>query len=104
MVWGQFNHCVGYATAQIVLIQEPFQAPYFCIERHAEHLDLAKKLDESSAVQRMAAVAKELSVVLPTSWFELAESDLEVHAIGDCVAPRRANNAFYEGRRLALKL
>ncbi len=35
---------------------------------------------------------------------EVAVSDLEVHVIGDCVAPRRANNAFHEGRRLALKL
>ncbi len=35
---------------------------------------------------------------------EVADSGLEVHAIGDCVAPRRANNAFFEGRRLALKL
>ncbi len=35
---------------------------------------------------------------------ELAESGLEVHAIGDCVAPRRANNATYEGRKLGLKL
>ncbi len=35
---------------------------------------------------------------------ELAGSGLEVHAIGDCVAPRRANNATYEGRKLGLKL
>ncbi len=34
----------------------------------------------------------------------LAESGLEVHAVGDCVAPRRANNAIFEGRRLGLKI
>jgi 2,4-dienoyl-CoA reductase-like NADH-dependent reductase (Old Yellow Enzyme family)/thioredoxin reductase len=34
----------------------------------------------------------------------LAESGLELHAVGDCVAPRRANNAIFEGRRLALKI
>ena len=34
----------------------------------------------------------------------LAESGLEVHTIGDCLAPRRANNAIFEGRRLGLKL
>ncbi len=34
----------------------------------------------------------------------LAESGLEVHAAGDCLAPRRANNAIFEGRRLGLKL
>jgi 2,4-dienoyl-CoA reductase-like NADH-dependent reductase (Old Yellow Enzyme family)/thioredoxin reductase len=37
-------------------------------------------------------------------WHELADSGLEVHAIGDCVAPRRANNAIFEGRRLGLRL
>lgn len=34
----------------------------------------------------------------------LADSGLEVHAIGDCVAPRRASLAFYEGRKLGLAL
>lgn len=34
----------------------------------------------------------------------LAESGLEVHAIGDCVAPRRAALAIYEGRKLGLSL
>jgi len=35
---------------------------------------------------------------------ELAGSDLELHSIGDCIAPREANNAFFEGRRLGLAL
>ncbi len=35
---------------------------------------------------------------------ELAGDDLEVHSIGDCVAPRRANMAIYEGRKLGLAL
>ncbi len=56
--------------AQIVLIQELFATPYFCIEQHAKHLELARELDESPVVQRMADLAKELGVVLPTSWFE----------------------------------
>jgi 2,4-dienoyl-CoA reductase-like NADH-dependent reductase (Old Yellow Enzyme family)/thioredoxin reductase len=34
----------------------------------------------------------------------LAASGLEVHGIGDCIAPRRANNAIFEGRRLGLRL
>jgi len=34
----------------------------------------------------------------------LAGSGLEIHAIGDCVAPRLANMAFYEGRKLGLGL
>jgi pyruvate/2-oxoglutarate dehydrogenase complex dihydrolipoamide dehydrogenase (E3) component len=35
---------------------------------------------------------------------DLADSGLEVHAIGDCVAPRLASLATYEGRHLALSL
>ena len=35
---------------------------------------------------------------------ELLDSGLEVHAIGDCVAPRRAALAIYEGRKLGLSL
>jgi hypothetical protein len=35
---------------------------------------------------------------------ELADSYHEAHPIGDCVAPRRANNATYEGRKLGLRL
>ena len=35
---------------------------------------------------------------------ELAGSDIELHSIGDCIAPREANNAFFEGRRLGLAL
>jgi len=34
----------------------------------------------------------------------LTGSGLEVHAIGDCVAPRHANMAIYEGRKLGLIL
>ena len=34
----------------------------------------------------------------------VAESGLEVHGIGDCVAPRRVNNATREGRKLGLRL
>ena len=35
---------------------------------------------------------------------ELADSDLEVHNIGDSVAPRQGHQAIFEGRRLALNL
>jgi 2,4-dienoyl-CoA reductase (NADPH2) len=34
----------------------------------------------------------------------LKESGLEVHAIGDCLATRQAPAAFFEGRRLGLRL
>ena len=58
--------------AQVILLQELFETPYFCIEQTAKHLELASELDESPAVRRFSAVAKELGVVLPVSWFEKA--------------------------------
>lgn len=58
--------------AQIILIQELFATPYFCIEQNAEHLKLARGLDESPLIKRMRDLAEELAVVLPTSWFERA--------------------------------
>ena len=58
--------------AQIVLIQELFETPYFCIEQEFKHLDLARPVDESPLIERMARLAGELGVVLPVSWFERA--------------------------------
>ena len=57
-------------AAQIVLMQELFATPYFCTEQHAKHLELARGLGENPVIRRMAGLAKELGVVLPTSWFE----------------------------------
>jgi len=58
--------------AQIILIQELFETPYFCIEQEYKHLDLATSIDESPLIKRMSKLAQELSVVLPVSWFERA--------------------------------
>jgi len=56
--------------AQMVLIQELFATPYFCVEQHENHLKLASELNASPIIRRMVDLAKELGVVLPTSWFE----------------------------------
>jgi len=58
--------------AQVILIQELFEAPYFCIEIHEPYINLATTLEENKAFARFQALAKELQVVLPFSWFELA--------------------------------
>ncbi|MEQ9491417.1 MAG: N-carbamoylputrescine amidase [Alphaproteobacteria bacterium] len=58
--------------AQAILIQELFATPYFCIEQHQSHLKLAATLEESPVIAHTAALAKELGVVLPASWFERA--------------------------------
>jgi N-carbamoylputrescine amidase len=58
--------------AQIILLPELFETPYFCIEQDARHLHLACTPAESRAVQHFIPVARELGVVLPISFFERA--------------------------------
>lgn len=58
--------------AQIILLPELFETPYFCIEQDARHLNLASEAAASPAVRHFAALARELAVVLPVSFFERA--------------------------------
>ncbi len=58
--------------AQVILLQELFETPYFCIEQDVRHLRLATTLEGSRAVARMTLLARELGVVLPVSFFERA--------------------------------
>jgi len=56
--------------AQIILLPELFETPYFCIEQDARHLALAHSAAENRAVRHFGPVARELAVVLPISFFE----------------------------------
>ncbi len=58
--------------AQVVLIQELFAAPYFCITERAEYLALAQPFEGHPLIARFAALARDLGVVLPVSFFERA--------------------------------
>jgi N-carbamoylputrescine amidase len=58
--------------AQIILIQELFETPYFCKDHISRHLELAKPLDGHPAVEHFRSLARELKVVLPVSVFEQA--------------------------------
>ena len=60
--------------ANVVLIQELFETPYFCKDHLASHFELARELGENPAVRRLAEVAAELGVVLPLSIFERAQN------------------------------
>ncbi|MEM7074998.1 MAG: N-carbamoylputrescine amidase [Pseudomonadota bacterium] len=60
------------AGSQVILLQELFETPYFCIEQKAEHLTLAHATDDSRVVSHFGALARELGVVLPVSFFEKA--------------------------------
>jgi N-carbamoylputrescine amidase len=58
--------------AQVILLPELFETPYFCIEQDARHLALAHPVGEDPAVHHFGALARELGVVLPVSFFERA--------------------------------
>jgi N-carbamoylputrescine amidase len=78
--------------ARIVLLQELFETPYFCKDQLPAHFGLARPAPGNPVLARMAALARELGVVLPVSFFE------------------RANNAYYnavaiidaDGRQLGI--
>jgi N-carbamoylputrescine amidase len=63
--------------AQIILIQELFETPYFPAEQKEEFFALARPADGHPVIEPMQKLAAELQVVLPVSFFE------------------RANNAYY---------
>jgi len=60
--------------AQIVLLQELFETPYFCKDQRAEHYALATTRDANPAIRRCSQLASELGVVLPVSFFEQANN------------------------------
>lgn len=62
--------------AQIILLPELFERKYFCQERRYEYYDYAKPVEENEAVSHFANVAKELSVVLPISFYERDQNRL----------------------------
>jgi N-carbamoylputrescine amidase len=74
------EHLVREAAArgaQVILLQELFETPYFCKDHWAPHFELARPLAGHPVVTRFQALAAELGVALPLSFFE------------------RANNAYY---------
>lgn len=58
--------------AQIVLLQELFETPYFCREERETFFALASRKEESPVLRRFSNLARELGVVLPVSFFERA--------------------------------
>ncbi len=58
--------------ANIILLQELFETPYFCQRHDFEYMGLATTMEENPAVKRFQEVAKELDVVIPVSFFERA--------------------------------
>jgi len=58
--------------AQIILLPELFETPYFCKEQKTEFFSLAKPVENNPLLIRFGALAFELQVVLPISFFEKA--------------------------------
>ena len=58
--------------ANIALLQELFETPYFCIEQNQKHLELAKPFNDHPTIKRFSELAEELDVVIPVSFFERA--------------------------------
>ncbi|TVQ16986.1 MAG: N-carbamoylputrescine amidase [Spirochaetaceae bacterium] len=58
--------------AQIVLLQELFETPYFCQKPNPDYTQLATTMEENAGIARMQEVAAELNVVVPVSFFERA--------------------------------
>ena len=58
--------------ANIILLQELFSGPYFCKVQDFAYFSMAQKAAESDLIKRFTALARELNVVLPISFFERA--------------------------------
>ena len=58
--------------AQIILLQELFETPYFCKDQKQEHFALARPAEGHPVLEKMSTLAKELEVVLPVSFCERA--------------------------------
>jgi N-carbamoylputrescine amidase len=58
--------------AQIILLPELFETPYFCKEQRLEFFALAKPIQDNPLLKRFSALAAQLKVVLPISFFERA--------------------------------
>lgn len=56
--------------ANIVLLPELFETPYFCQERRYEHYELALPIAENHAVTRFLEITGELEIAMPISVYE----------------------------------
>lgn len=58
------------AGAQVVLLQELFETPYFCQDEAERHFALAHPVADNPLLARFSRLAAELGLVLPVSFFE----------------------------------
>ncbi|WP_227690218.1 N-carbamoylputrescine amidase [Psychrobacter cibarius] len=58
------------AGANIILLQELFETPYFCQVHDFDYFKLATSVADNAAISHFKKLAKELAVVLPISFYE----------------------------------
>ena len=58
------------AGANIILLQELFETPYFCQVHEFDYFKLATSVADNAAITHFKQLAKELAVVLPISFYE----------------------------------
>ncbi len=68
----EFVRAAASKGANVVLLQEFFETPYFCQDQSPDHFALAAPFEGNALIAEMADVAKTLNVVLPVSFFEKA--------------------------------
>lgn len=56
--------------ANIILLQELFETPYFCQVHEFDYFKLATSVADNAAINHFKQLAKELEVVLPISFYE----------------------------------
>jgi N-carbamoylputrescine amidase len=56
--------------AEVILPPELFEGPYFCREENGDWFAEARAVEDDEAIARMREVARDLGVVVPTSFFE----------------------------------
>ncbi|MBN2898141.1 MAG: N-carbamoylputrescine amidase [Clostridia bacterium] len=56
--------------AQIILLSELFERPYFCQKEKLEYCQYAQYVHENKAIQHFKGLAADLGVVLPISFYE----------------------------------
>jgi N-carbamoylputrescine amidase len=60
--------------ANVVLLPELFETPYFCQDQSPDHFALAQPFEGNTLIGDFSELARELSVVLPLSFFERAQN------------------------------
>ena len=88
--------------ANVILIQELFQTPYFGIEYDEKIFRLAKPFKDNPVINEMSELAKKLNVVLPISYFEV-ENNAYYNSIAIITADGKIRNCLYSDEEFDLK-